>query len=72
MHTCRLECAYTILQKRLNFKLYPAPFQFFVNNANFYVNIIMLTTEFSMHFDFIIFDFPTICCVVLPHSRSIS
>ena len=72
MHTYRLECAYTILQKRLNFKLYPAPFQFFVNNANFYVNIIMLTTEFSMHFDFIISDFPTICCVVQPHSRSIS
>ena len=41
MHTCRLECAYTILQKRLNFKLHPAPFQFFVNNADFYVNVIM-------------------------------
>ena len=72
MHTCRLECAYTILQKRRNFKLYPAPIQFFVNIADFYVNIIMSTTEFYMHFDFIIFDFSTICCVVQPLFRSIS
>ena len=63
---------YTILQNRFNFKLFPIQILIFVNNANFYVNIIMLTTEFSMHFDFIIFDFPTICCVVQPLSRSIS
>ena len=72
MHTCRLECAYTILQKRLNFKLYPAPFQFFVNNADFYVNGIMSTARFSTKFYFIIFDFFTICSVLNPLFRTIS
>lgn len=72
MHTCRLECAYTILQKRLNFKLYPAPFQFFVNNADFYVNNIMLTASFSMQIHFIIFDYSTICSVLNLSFRTIS
>ena len=32
---------YTILQKRFNFKLFPIQILIFVNNANFYVNIVM-------------------------------
>ena len=71
MHTCRLECAYTILQKRLNFKLYPAPFQFFVNIADFYVNSIMLTTQFSTQIYFTISNYFTICSVPNPLFRTI-
>ena len=59
MHTYRLECAYTILQKRRNFKSSPACFRIFVNTANFYVNTFMSTAGNFMHFLFIIFDFCT-------------
>lgn len=52
-----IQYAYTILQKRRNFKLTAVRIRIFVKNADFYVNTVMSTALNFSEFVFTIFDY---------------